>query len=243
MVVTTYEITPTMNRETAFILWFEEVRSKDVGLVGGKNSSLGEMIQQLQPKGVKGPTGFATTSYAYRYFIESAGLESRLRDLFADLDVNDVTNLQERGQLARSLILNTPFPKELETAIIGAYKKLCDRYSHECSKLQEKYREECRIETQHLDFAVRSSATAEDLPEASFAGQQETYLNIHSVKGVLEACHKCFASLFTDRAISYRHHNGFDHFAGALSVGVQKMVRSDLASAGVMFSIDTETGF
>ena len=243
MVVTTYEITPTMNRETAFILWFEEVRSKDVGLVGGKNSSLGEMIQQLQPKGVKGPTGFATTSYAYRYFIESAGLESRLRDLFADLDVNDVTNLQERGQLARSLILNTPFPKELETAIIGAYKKLCDRYSHECSKLQEKYREECRIETQHLDFAVRSSATAEDLPEASFAGQQETYLNIHSVKGVLEACHKCFASLFTDRAISYRHHNGFDHFAVALSVGVQKMVRSDLASAGVMFSLDTDTGF
>ncbi|MDJ0582772.1 phosphoenolpyruvate synthase [Crocosphaera sp.] len=243
MVATTYEITPTMNRETAFILWFEQVGSKDVGLVGGKNSSLGEMIQQLQPKGVKVPTGFATTAYAYSYFIESAGLESRLRDLFADLDVNDVTNLQERGQLARSLILNTPFPKELETAIVAAYKMLCDRYSHECSKLQEKYREECKIETQNLDVAVRSSATAEDLPEASFAGQQETYLNIHSVKGVLEACHKCFASLFTDRAISYRHYNGFDHFAVALSVGVQKMVRSDLASAGVMFSIDTETGF
>ncbi|MDJ0509337.1 MAG: phosphoenolpyruvate synthase [Crocosphaera sp.] len=243
MVATTYEITPTVNRETAFILWFEEVGSKDVGLVGGKNSSLGEMIQQLQPKGVNVPTGFATTAYAYRYFIESAGLESKLRDLFADLDVNDVTNLQERGQLARSLILNTPFPKELEKAIVKAYKMLCDRYSHECSKLHEKYRQECQIETQNLDVAVRSSATAEDLPEASFAGQQETYLNIHSVKGVLEACHKCFASLFTDRAISYRHHNGFDHFAVALSVGVQKMVRSDLASAGVMFSIDTETGF
>ncbi|MDJ0843350.1 phosphoenolpyruvate synthase [Crocosphaera sp.] len=243
MVTTTYEINPTLNRETAFILWFEEVGSQDVGLVGGKNSSLGEMIQQLQPKGVNVPTGFATTAYAYRHFIESAGLESRLRDLFADLDVNDVTNLQERGQLARSLILNTPFPKELEEAIVKAYKMLCDRYSHECSQLHEKYREECEIETQNLDVAVRSSATAEDLPEASFAGQQETYLNIHSVKGVLEACHKCFASLFTNRAISYRHHNGFDHFAVALSVGVQKMVRSDLASAGVMFSIDTETGF
>ncbi len=201
------------------------------------------MIQQLQPQGVNVPTGFATTAYAYRYFIESAGLESRLRDLFADLDTNDMTNLQERGQLARSLILNTPFPIDLQEAITEAYKKLCDRYRHECSKLQEKYREECNIETQNLDVAVRSSATAEDLPEASFAGQQETYLNIHSVKGVLEACHKCFASLFTDRAISYRHHNKFDHFEVALSVGVQKMVRSDLASAGVMFSIDTETGF
>ena len=110
MITTTYEITPTVKRETAFILWFEEVGSKDVDLVGGKNSSLGEMIQQLQPKGVNVPTGFATTAHAYRYYIESAGLESRLRDLFTDLDVNDVTNLQERGQLARSLILNTPFP-------------------------------------------------------------------------------------------------------------------------------------
>ncbi|ACB54040.1 phosphoenolpyruvate synthase [Crocosphaera subtropica ATCC 51142] len=243
MVTTTKEITPTSNRETAFILWFEEVGSKDVGLVGGKNSSLGEMIQQLNPKGINVPTGFATTAYAYRHFIESAGLESRLRDLFDDLDVNDVANLQERGQLARSLILNTPFPEELQEAIKKAYKTLCDRYSHECGKLSEKYREECEIETQNLDVAVRSSATAEDLPNASFAGQQETYLNIHSVKGVLEACHKCFASLFTDRAISYRENNGFDHFEVALSVGVQKMVRSDLASAGVMFSIDTETGF
>ncbi|MEL4898572.1 phosphoenolpyruvate synthase [Crocosphaera sp. Alani8] len=243
MVTTKYAITPTVNRETAFILWFEEVGSKDVDLVGGKNSSLGEMIQQLQPKGVRVPTGFATTAYAYRYFIKSAELESRLKDLLTDLDVNDVTNLQERGDLARSLILNTPFPKELEEGIIKAYKILCDRYSNECSRLQEKYRQECEIETQNLDVAVRSSATAEDLPEASFAGQQETYLNIHSVKGVLEACHKCFASLFTDRAISYRHRNGFDHLSVALSVGVQKMVRSDLASAGVMFSIDTETGF
>ncbi|MGK7939743.1 MAG: phosphoenolpyruvate synthase [Crocosphaera sp.] len=243
MVTTTYEITSTVNRETAFILWFEEVDSKDVGLVGGKNSSLGEMIQRLQPKGVNVPTGFATTAYAYRYFIESAGLESRLRALFADLDVDDVPNLQERGELARSLILNTPFPQELQEAIVKAYKVLCERYRYECSLLQEKYREECHIEPQNLDVAVRSSATAEDLPEASFAGQQETYLNIHSIKGVLEACHKCFASLFTDRAISYRHRNGFDHFSVALSVGVQKMIRSDLASAGVMFSIDTETGF
>ncbi|MEM8781092.1 MAG: phosphoenolpyruvate synthase, partial [Cyanobacteria bacterium P01_G01_bin.49] len=206
-------------------------------------SSLGEMIQHLQPKGVNVPTGFATTAYAYRYFIESANLETRLRNLFADLDVNNVTNLQERGELARSLILNTPFPKNLQKAITEAYKILCDRYRNDCSQLQKKYREDCEIETKNLDVAVRSSATAEDLPEASFAGQQETYLNIHSVKGVLEACHKCFASLFTDRAISYRQNKGFDHFEVALSVGVQKMVRSDLASAGVMFSIDTETGF
>ncbi|MEA5510774.1 phosphoenolpyruvate synthase [Crocosphaera sp. UHCC 0190] len=243
MVTVNSEITSTTNRETTFILWFEEVGTHDVGLVGGKNSSLGEMIQQLQSKGVNVPTGFATTAYAYRYFIKSAGLESRLRDLFADLDVNDVTNLQERGQLARSLILNTPFPLDLQKAITEAYKKLCDRYRNDCSQLNAKYREECEIETQNLDVAVRSSATAEDLPEASFAGQQESYLNIHSVKGVLEACHKCFASLFTDRAISYRQNKHFDHFEVALSVGVQKMVRSDLASAGVMFSIDTETGF
>ncbi|MGK7931836.1 MAG: phosphoenolpyruvate synthase [Microcystaceae cyanobacterium] len=233
-------------REEALILWFEEVRSEDVGLVGGKNSSLGEMIQQLQSKGVNVPTGFATTAYAFRYFVKSANLEAKLRDLFSDLDVNDVQNLQERGRLARSLILNTPFPPDLQAAIASAYKKLCERYGYDpklCDRFGEEYREQCEIEAQNVDVAVRSSATAEDLPEASFAGQQETYLNVHGVKGVLESCHKCFASLFTDRAISYRHHNGFDHFAVALSVGVQKMVRSDLATSGVMFSIDTETGF
>jgi len=225
-------------REKALILWFEEVRSDDVGLVGGKNSSLGEMIQQLQPQGVNVPTGFATTAHAYRYYIEATGLEPKLRELFADLDVNDVGNLQERGRKARSLILHTLFPKDLQDTIALAYKKLCQRYDPDPQAADRS-----ELSSADIDVAVRSSATAEDLPEASFAGQQETYLNVHSVKGVLEACHKCFASLFTDRAISYREHNGFDHFSVGLSVGVQKMVRSDLASAGVMFSIDTETGF
>lgn len=230
MVSSIVEKTSVARKETAFILWFEEVGTHDVGLVGGKNSSLGEMIQQLTSKGVNVPSGFATTAYAYRYFIHEAGLEQKLRHLFADLDVNNMANLQERGHLARQLILDTPFPQNLQKAIAKAYGAMCDRYG-------------CKIDCTGVDVAVRSSATAEDLPEASFAGQQETYLNVHSLSCVLESCHKCFASLFTDRAISYRHHNGFDHFAVALSVGVQKMVRSDLATSGVMFSIDTETGF
>jgi pyruvate,water dikinase len=215
---------PTTKGE-AFVLWFEEVGIADIPLVGGKNASLGEMIQQLTPRGVNVPTGFATTAYAYRYFVQAAGLEEKLRQLFADLDVEDVNNLRERGRQARSLILNTPFPQDLQTAIATSYQQLCETYGRD------------------TDVAVRSSATAEDLPDASFAGQQETYLNVHGVKGVLEACHKCFASLFTDRAISYRTIKGFDHFDVALSVGVQKMVRSDLAASGVTFSIDTETGF
>ncbi|MBE9174346.1 pyruvate, water dikinase [Synechocystis salina LEGE 06155] len=230
MVSSILEKSSVSSKDTALILWFEEVGTHDVGLVGGKNSSLGEMIQQLTSKGVNVPSGFATTAYAYRYFIQEAGLEQKLRDLFADLDVNNMVNLQERGYLARQLILDTPFPQNLQTAIAEAYGAMCDRYG-------------CKMNTAGVDVAVRSSATAEDLPEASFAGQQETYLNVHSLSCVLESCHKCFASLFTDRAISYRHHNGFDHFAVALSVGVQKMVRSDLATSGVMFSIDTETGF
>ncbi|MBE9239597.1 phosphoenolpyruvate synthase [Synechocystis salina LEGE 00031] len=230
MVSSVVEKTSVAHKETALILWFEEVGTHDVGLVGGKNSSLGEMIQQLTSKGVNVPSGFATTAYAYRYFIQEAGLEQKLRDLFADLDVNNMVNLQERGHLARQLILDTPFPQNLQAAIAEAYGVMCERYG-------------CKVDCTGVDVAVRSSATAEDLPEASFAGQQETYLNVHSLSCVLESCHKCFASLFTDRAISYRHHNGFDHFAVALSVGVQKMVRSDLATSGVMFSIDTETGF
>jgi len=212
-------------RTESLVLWFEEVGSKDVGLVGGKNSSLGEMIQQLQPQGVNVPGGFATTAHAYRYFVKGAGLEPKLRDLFADLDTDDMANLQARGRQARALVMNTPFPQDLQVAIAAAYETMCERYGAGSS------------------VAVRSSATAEDLPEASFAGQQETYLNVHGTKGVLDACHQCFASLFTDRAIAYRHHNGFDHFEVALSVGVQKMVRSDLATSGVMFSIDTESGF
>jgi len=207
------------------ILWFEEVGIADIPLVGGKNASLGEMIQQLTKQGVNVPGGFATTADAYRYFIQAACLEEKLRSLFADLDVEDVKNLRERGKKARSLLLHTQFPVELRLAITEAYQTLCQKYYHD------------------TDVAVRSSATAEDLPDASFAGQQETYLNVTGVEGVLAACHRCFASLFTDRAISYRQTKGFDHFDVALSVGVQKMVRSDLASAGVMFSIETETGF
>ncbi|MDZ8032046.1 phosphoenolpyruvate synthase [Nostoc sp. DedSLP04] len=212
-------------QERSLILWFDEIGIADIPVVGGKNASLGEMIQQLTPKGINVPTGFATTAYAYRHFIQSAGLEAKLHKLFADLNVEDVKNLRERGKKARSLLIHTPFPVELRSAIATAYHSLCERYHAD------------------TDVAVRSSATAEDLPDASFAGQQETYLNVVGVEGVLAACHKCFASLFTDRAISYRHTKGFDHFSIALAVGVQKMVRSDLATSGVMFSIDTETGF
>ncbi|MEM8720496.1 MAG: phosphoenolpyruvate synthase [Cyanobacteria bacterium P01_G01_bin.39] len=233
-------------KEQALVLWFEDVGMSDVSLVGGKNASLGEMIGQLTPQGINVPGGFATTAYAYRYFIQQAGLESRLRQLFADLDVSDLRNLRSRGKQARALILNTPFPPELEVAISQAYNQLCERYSIDfsyCEQFEGSEKEVCKKYTSDVDVAVRSSATAEDLPDASFAGQQETYLNVHDIQCVLEACHKCFASLFTDRAISYRTARGFDHFEVALSVGVQKMVRSDLATSGVMFSIDTETGF
>ena len=236
----------TQNKNQALILWFEDVGMSDVSLVGGKNASLGEMIQQLTPKGINVPGGFATTAFAYRYFVQQAGLETKLRQLFADLDIEDLNNLRSRGKQARTLILNTSFPTELETAITEAYRQLCQRYSIDyqyCDRFEGAAKEICKQYTYNVDVAVRSSATAEDLPDASFAGQQETYLNVHDLQSVLAACHKCFASLFTDRAISYRTINGFDHFDVALSVGVQKMVRSDLATSGVMFSIDTETGF
>jgi pyruvate, water dikinase len=246
MVAATETATSQSSKEQALILWFEEVGIVDVPLVGGKNASLGEMIRQLTAKGVRVPTGFATTAYAYRYFIKEAGLEEKLRELFSDLDVEDMNNLRVRGKQARSLILNTPFPEDLRTAIAESYLKLCERYgvtAEFCDRFEPEYQEECKEKTQAVDVAVRSSATAEDLPDASFAGQQETYLNVYGVLDVLDACHRCFASIFTDRAISYRTLKGFDHFDVALSVGVQKMVRSDLASSGVMFSIDTETGF
>ncbi len=221
------KLSENIPKEQALVLWFEEVGIVDIRLVGGKNASLGEMIRQLKPKGVNIPNGFATTAHAFRHFIEKAGLEVKLRELFADLDIEDMKNLRDRGRMARSLVLNTPFPEDIHIAIATSYQKLC----------------ECEEGGKESDVAVRSSATAEDLPDASFAGQQETYLNVYGTNEVVEACHRCFASLFTDRAISYRTINGFDHFDIALSVGVQKMVRSDLASSGVMFSIDTETGF
>jgi pyruvate,water dikinase len=212
-------------RAGELVLWFEEAGIEDIPLVGGKNASLGEMIRHLASEGVRVPGGFATTAYAYREFIRSGNLGQRLQALFNGLVVEDLDRLQECGRQARALILETAFPPELNNAITEAYQKLCSRFG------------------ENTDVAVRSSATAEDLPEASFAGQQETYLNVHGVGALLDACRKCFASLFTDRAIYYRQIHNFDHLTIALSVGVQKMVRSDLACAGVLFSIDTETGF
>lgn len=196
--------THQISQDKDLVLPLNEVGIADIPLVGGKNASLGEMIQQLVPKGIKVPTGFATTAYAYRYFISCAGLEPKLQQLFANLNVEDMNNLHFIGQQARSLILQTPFPLELQQAITQAYQDLEKQYGT------------------NTDVAVRSSATAEDLPDASFAGQQETYLNVHGLQAILEACHKCFASIYTDRAISYRELKGFDHFSIALSVGVQK---------------------
>lgn len=195
-------------------------------MVGGKNASLGEMYQNMAAKGVRVPNGFALTAAAYDYFIDKAGIRDRIKDFLKDLDTSDLANLQQRGHRVRETILQAEFPTELEDVIEEAYKKLSEEYG-----------------MHHVDVAVRSSATAEDLPDASFAGQQETYLNVQGVHEVLEATKRCIASLFTDRAISYREDKDFDHFNIALSVGIQKMVRSDMACAGVAFSIDTESGF
>ena len=208
-----------------FVKWFEDLRIEDVPSVGGKNASLGEMIRNLGEKGVNVPSGFAITAYAYKYLIEKAGIDVKIREILSDLDTHDVNNIAERGKKIRDLIKNTPVPPELEEEIRKQYRSMEKRYG------------------ENTDVAVRSSATAEDLPDASFAGQQETYLNVRGEDELLEKVRECFASLFTNRAISYRVDKGFDHFDVYLSVGVQKMVRSDLASSGVMFSIDTESGF
>jgi pyruvate,water dikinase len=208
-----------------FIKWFADITIDDVPLVGGKNASLGEMVRELASKGVKVPDGFAITAEAFRHFIREAGLDERIRATLADLDTHDLVNLSERGQSVRQAILNATLPADLQALIVEAYRQLQGR------------------STTPLDVAVRSSATAEDLPDASFAGQQETYLNVHGAGALLETCKRCFASLFTDRAISYRVDKGFEHFKVALSIGVQRMVRSDLACSGVMFTIDTESGF
>ena len=208
-----------------FTKWFEDLRIEDVPSVGGKNASLGEMIRNLSEKGVNVPSGFAVTAYAYKYMIEKAGIDQKIREILSDLDTHDVHNLAERGQKIRELIKSTPLPPELEEEIRKRYREMEERYG------------------ENVDVAVRSSATAEDLPDASFAGQQETYLNVRGEDEVVKKVRDCFASLFTNRAISYRVDKGFDHFSVYLSVGVQKMVRSDLACSGVMFSIDTETGF
>jgi len=219
------DIKEGLSMEEVFIKWFEELKIEDVPLVGGKNASLGEMIRNLGEKGVNVPGGFAITAYAYKYTIEKEGVDKKIKEILSDLDTHDVNNLAERGEKIRELIRNTPIPPELEDDIRKHYQEMEKRYG------------------KNVDVAVRSSATAEDLPDASFAGQQETYLNVTGEEDLLDMVKDCFASLFTNRAISYRTDKGFDHFSVYLSVGVQKMVRSDLASSGVMFTIDTESGF
>jgi len=209
-----------------FVHFFKELSIKNVPQVGGKNASLGEMYGQLTKKGLKIPNGFATTAEAYNYFLDSTGLKKKIKEILHGLDTKNVRDLMKRGATIRKLIVATEMPKDFQTAILKAYRELSLEYK-----------------TKNIDVAVRSSATAEDLPDASFAGQQETYLNVRGEKDLLLAVRKCIASLFTDRAISYRVDKKFDHFSIALSVGVQKMVRSDLGSSGVMFTIDTESGF
>ncbi|HEB99646.1 MAG TPA: phosphoenolpyruvate synthase, partial [Thiotrichales bacterium] len=208
-----------------YVRWFEEIGIDDVSLVGGKNASLGEMYRELTPQGIKVPNGFAVTADAYRDMLAAAGAWDDLHQALDGLDPNDVDDLARRGAKARAIVYGAPLPEALKQEILEAYHRLQDEYGED------------------LSVAVRSSATAEDLPTASFAGQQETYLNIRGDDHLLEAVKRCFASLFTDRAIHYRIDNGFDHFKVYLSVGIMKMVRSDLAASGVMFSLDTETGF
>jgi pyruvate, water dikinase len=210
---------------TNWIRWFDDVGMDDLPAVGGKNASLGEMRKALTPLGIRTPDGFATTADAYRAFLRAADLERVIEGNLRHLDVNQIDRLQAAGVRVRSAILAADLPEALIQGVSGAYHRLEGEYGSNC------------------DVAVRSSATAEDLPDASFAGQQETFLNIHGEVMLIDAVKRCYASLFTDRAIVYRAHRGFDHSQVALSVGVQKMVRSDLACAGVMFSIDTETGF
>jgi len=214
------------NKSEKHILWFKEIGIEDVPLVGGKNASLGEMISQLSNAGVNIPNGFATTSTAFRYFMEKSGLKEKISKVLEGLDVKNIKNLQEKGKKVRNLILKSQIPKDLEEEIFENYHKLSSEYGEKNS-----------------DVAVRTSATAEDLPGASFAGQYWTYLNVKGDKELLKAVKGCLASLFTDRAIFYRVQHNFSQLEIALSVGIQKMVRSDLACSGVMFSLDTESGF
>ncbi|MBM3349543.1 MAG: phosphoenolpyruvate synthase, partial [Betaproteobacteria bacterium] len=211
------------NKQNAYVLPFEELRVGDVESVGGKNSSLGEMISQLASAGVRVPTGFATTSVAFRDFLKHNQLDQKISERLAKLNVDDVRALAEAGAQIRSWIEGAAFQPQLETDIREAFQKL--------------------DASGKGSFAVRSSATAEDLPDASFAGQQETFLNVSGIDDVLKKIREVFASLYNDRAISYRVHKGFAHADVALSAGVQRMVRSDLGAAGVMFTLDTESGF
>ena len=215
----------SQSENPTYILFFNEIRIDDVPIVGGKNASLGEMYQQLVPQGVPVPNGFAVTAEAYRALLSANDLWPKMHELLDDMDAENSVELQTRGTKLRDLIYSAQLPDEM-------YQELCDAYL----KLTQEYGD-------HISVAVRSSATAEDLPTASFAGQQDTYLNVTGLNAYIDACRHCFASLFTDRAIHYRVDQGFDHFDVALSIGVQVMVRSDIASSGVMFTIDTETGF
>jgi pyruvate,water dikinase len=208
------------------VLWFSQISKKDTPLVGGKNASLGEMFSKLTEKGINIPNGFAITAEAFRYFLKFNKIDGKLKEIFEKFNPKSIQSLKETGKSARDLILKSKFPPDLEKEILENYQKLSKIYNQE-----------------DVDVAVRSSATAEDLLTASFAGQHESYINISGPQNLLKAVQKCFASLFTDRAIAYREEKGFNHLEVALSVCVQKMVRSDLASSGVMFTLDTETGF
>ena len=215
-----------MSADNPNVLDFSQVGAGDVALVGGKCASLGELFRELTGQGVRAVDGFSTTSHAYHLLLETDGLRGRLRKLLKGLDTNNLEELARVGSEARAMMLDTPFPKDVESAIFDSYKRLGDR-----------------IGKKAFEVAVRSSATAEDLPDASFAGQQDTILNVRGEQRLIEACHECYASLWTDRAISYRTAKGFDHFDVALSIGIQPMVRSDIAASGVMFTLDTESGF
>ena len=212
-----------MPDHTPFVRWFRDVGLADVPQVGGKNASLGELYRELAASGVRVPNGFAITADAYWHFLDSSGLSRHIPALLQGLDTRDLADLASRGLAVRHAIMAAALPTDLQEAIVAAYAQLGDGAA--------------------IDVAVRSSATAEDLPDASFAGQQETYLNVRGRTALIDACRRSFASLFTDRAISYRADKGFDQLRVALSVGVQRMVRSDLATSGIMFTLDTETGF
>ncbi|HEY4515207.1 MAG TPA: phosphoenolpyruvate synthase [Candidatus Paceibacterota bacterium] len=213
------------NKEDSLVLWFDELGISDVPLVGGKNAALGEMYRTLVPLGVRVPNGFAITATAYRRFFTETGLNKKVGDILKGLDTRSIRQLQKAGKEVRAAILASKLPDDLQREILSAYGKFSSTYGAD------------------TDVAVRSSATAEDLPDASFAGQQETYLNVRGPRMLIDSVRRCIASLFTDRAISYRADKGFSHMDVALSVGVQKMVRSDKASSGIMFTLDTETGF
>ncbi len=214
-----------MSKDLRHIVWCSDPESSDIAQLGGKNASLGEMTRNMRDAGIVVPEGFAITAAGYWAFLDANDLKQKMAVLLDRLKKNQIT-LARAGSSIRRLIATAKFPAEMEDAITSAYRLLCEK-----------------SERKNLDVAVRSSATAEDLPDASFAGQHETYLNVRGERDLLDACRRCFASLFKDRAIVYRENHHFEHMKVALSVGVQRMVRSDLASAGVMFSIDTDSGF